>query len=288
MFERASNGWALAKASWQVLKLDKEMLVFPAVSGLACLLVMASFALPLAGSDYLKTVTEEQTAPQDALAYIILFAFYFVNYFVIVFFNSALVACAIIRFRGGDPTVADGFRAAFSRLPQIVGWALVSASVGVILRIVESRSQRAGQFVSGLLGMAWSAVTYFVVPVMVVEKAGPFTAIKRSLSLLRNSWGEALAANFGIGLIVFLAVLASLIPALLGILSANAAGVILGIAISAVLVILVSLISSTLNVIIIGALYEYAADNQVPLQFDGGQLQDAFAPRTTGGGVFGR
>jgi hypothetical protein len=288
MFQRLSNGWQLAKASWEVLKLDKEMLLFPAISGLACLLVMASFALPLVGTDYLQTVTEEQTAPQDPVAYVILFAFYFVNYFVIVFFNSALVACAIIRFRGGDPTVADGFRAAFSRLPQIAGWAFVSASVGVILRIIESRSERAGQFISGLLGMGWSAITFLVIPVMVIEKVGPFTAIKRSLELLRNSWGEALGANFGIGLIVFVAIIVSMVPALLGFLSGSAVAIGIGIAVSALLIILISLISSALNVIILGALYEYASDKHIPLQFDSGQLEDAFAPRSTGGGMFGR
>ena len=47
MFERVANGWELAKASWGVLKLDKELLLFPLMSGIAWLIVLASFALPL-------------------------------------------------------------------------------------------------------------------------------------------------------------------------------------------------------------------------------------------------
>src|SRR5262249_42533910 len=125
------------------------------------------------------------------------------NYFVIVFFNSALVACAIIRFKGGDPTVSDGLRAAGNRFPQILAWALASATVGVILRAIESRSEKVAQFAAALVGAAWSIATFFVVPVLVVERVGPVDAVKRSLSVLTRTWGEALTANFGVGFIKF-------------------------------------------------------------------------------------
>lgn len=282
MFDRMARGWELARESWRVLKLDKELLVFPLLSGLACLVVLASFALPLLGTDYLNTVLEEKAAPQDPLAYVILFAFYFANYFVIVFFNSALVGCAIIRFKGGDPTVADGLRAATGRLPQILGWALVAATVGLILRMIESRSERVGQIVAGLLGMAWSAVTYFVVPVIVIEKKGPVEATKRSLSILRRTWGEALTANFGIGFIAFLAMLVALVPLVLGFMALNAGLVplaVLGIIAGIILMIIVGLISSALSAIVIAALYLYAAEGSVPRYFDNRLLRDAFVVR---------
>jgi len=282
MFTRMARGWELAKESWRVLKLDKELLVFPLVSGLACLVVLASFALPLVGTDYLKTLMEEKAAPHDPLAYAILFAFYFVNYFVIVFFNSALVGCAIIRFKGGDPTVADGFRAAGDRIPQILGWALVAATVGLILRVIESRSERFGQLVAGLLGMGWSAVTYFVVPVIVIEKKGPVEATKRSLAILRHTWGEALTANFGIGLFVFLATLVAFVPIALGVVALGAGLAplgILAIVVGVILVIVVGLISSALNAIVIAALYLYAAEGSVPKHFDNRLLADAFVAK---------
>jgi hypothetical protein len=279
MFERISNGWELAKSSYRCLMLDKEMLVFPLLSGLACLAVLASFGLPLMGSDYVRTIQEDGQAPDDPLAYVILFLFYFCNYFVIVFFNAGLIACAIIRFNGGDPTVGDGFRAAAARLPQIFAWALVSATVGVILKAIESRSSRAGRMAAGLLGMAWGAGTYFVVPVLVVEKVGPLTAVKRSLSILRRTWGEALVSNFGIGLFVFLMVLVCLIPAVVGLLAGSVFTVVVGIGITVVLLILVSLVSSALNGIVLGALYLYAAEDRVPPQFDVGFFRHAFVQK---------
>lgn len=281
MFDRMARGWELVKGSWTVLKLDKELLLFPFISGIACLLVMASFAVPLWNTGYLETVMDEEAA-KDPLGWAILFAFYVVNYFVIIFFNSALIGCAIIRFKGGDPTVADGFRAASARLPQILAWALVSATVGLVLRMIESRSERVGQFVVGLLGMAWSVMTYFVVPVIVIEKAGPVEATKRSVDTLRKTWGEALMANFGIGLIVFLAMFVAAVPLILGVV-AVAAGMaalgIVGIVVGVALMILVGVISAALDGILIGALYLYAAEGEVPRHFNGRLLRDAFGSR---------
>jgi hypothetical protein len=257
--------------------------VFPLVSGIACLFVMASFAIPVWASGFLDAALEENAQglnqANQVLGYAILFAYYFANYFVIVFFNSALIACAVIRFKGGDPNLADGFSAAFKRLPQIAGWALVAATVGLILRIIESRSERVGAFVASLLGMAWSAVTYFVVPVIVVEGTGPVDAAKRSFQVLKKTWGEALVANFGIGFIVFLASLIGIIPMLLGGLAIASGPVFIGvvaIVIGIVALLVVSLVSSALNAIIIGALYLYAAEDKVPQQFDDQLFRHAF------------
>ena len=279
MFERLAYGWELVKESWQVLKLDKELLVFPLVSGFCCLLVLASFGIPLWNSPYAGLLFEERQIPQDPIAWVILFAFYAVNYFVILFFNSALVSCAIIRFRGGDPTVAGGFRASMQRLPQILAWALVSATVGVILKAIESRSERAGRIAAGLLGGGWTIATYFVVPVLVVERVGPVQAITRSFSILRKTWGEALGAHFSIGFFVFLASLVAMAPMIGGGMALAAGQTVLGgvlIACGVFGFILVSLISTTLDSILLAALYLYAADGEVSQHFDDRLLRQAF------------
>lgn len=284
MFERLSTGWELMKQSFRVLWMDKQLIVFPAVSSVACLLVLASFALPLWNSPYAQVVLEEGEAPQDAVAYVILFLFYFANYFVILFFNSALVACAVIRLKGGEPTVGDGFRAAAAVLPQIAGWALVSATVGVVLRIIESRSEKVGQIVAGLLGMGWTVLTYFVVPVLVVERKGPVEATKRSMAILRRTWGEALSANLGAGLIFLLVALAAL-PVLIltvvlgvfGLVSGSIALAVIGFGLFILGLVGISLVSSTLHTILLAALYVYAAEGRVPGAFDGDVLEGAFA-----------
>ncbi|MGD9720009.1 MAG: DUF6159 family protein [Pirellulales bacterium] len=282
MFERISNGWNLTKQSFAVLRAEKSLLIFPFVSGLACLLVLASFAAPLWMTGTIELLDEHGRLDIGPWGYAVMFAFYFCNYFVIVFFNSALVACAVLRFGGDDPTPADGLRVALARLPQIVGWALVAASVGVLLRAIESRSEKFGSLVASLLGMAWSTVTYFVVPVIVVEKAGPISALERSTAILRKAWGESLTANVGIGAITSLLCIPAVLVIFAGAAVISVGQVVLGgaiIGVGALAVLIVSLVSSAASAIVLAALYLYGATDRVPDAFDPALLHNAFAPK---------
>ncbi|MEE3372126.1 MAG: DUF6159 family protein [Planctomycetota bacterium] len=291
MFEKTSAGWDLAKQSWQVLKLDKELIVFPLLSGIACLLVSASFAAPLvmledtglgnsSASQYAVADQDGEISVTNVLTLIGALAYYVANYFVIVFFNSALIACALIRFKGGNPTLRDGFSAALARLPQIFCWALVAGTVGMLLRILQSNTKNwLSRFLVGLLGVAWSSATYFVVPVIVVEKLGPLAAGKRSLEILRTTWGQSLGANFGIGCIVFFITLASFVPVILGVICLAMELTVVGIALllaGLAIIMIVVLISSALDSIILAALYLYAAEGRIPDQFQGDAIQTAF------------
>lgn len=287
MFQRFTNGFHLARQSWHVLKTDKHLLLFPMLSGVCCLIVMATFAIPLFASGIFEGAMQDgnvEVAGDDTLTEVLmwggLFVFYFVNYFVIVFFNSALIACAVKRFYGERPTIAEGFSASMARLPQIAGWALLSATVGVALRAIESRSSRVGAFVAGLLGMAWSAVTFFVVPILVIERAGPITAVKRSTQILRESWGEAFAGNASIGFFSFLAMLPCIGLIVGGVVAIGNDLAIVGAALIVAGVaglLLVSLISSALSAIIQAAVYMYGANGKVPAGFESTTLRSAFA-----------
>ncbi len=254
--------------------------MFPVVSGIACLIVVASFALPLFLTGAYRIDENAQQVTHNPIAYVVLLLFYFCNYFVIIFFNSALVACAIIRFKGGTPSLNDGFQAAVARLPQILAWSLVSAFVGFALKMLESRSEKVGDFVSGLLGLAWSIATFFVVPVIVIERAGPVEAVRRSMSILRQAWGEAFVGNQGIGFFVFIAAIVACAPAALGFAVGSGVAIAIGIAITAFLEIGLAIIAAALHTILLGALYVYAAEGRIPYAFDGTVLQAAFARRT--------
>jgi hypothetical protein len=270
-------------ASWQVLKKDKELLIFPILSTLACLLVIVSFAVPLVATGAWQPPTgEEATAGDQVFFYGIMFLFYFCNYFVITFFNSAIVGSAITRMGGGEPTFGDALGTAFSRLPQILGWALLAATVGLILRIIEDRSKRVGQIVAGLLGMAWTVVTFMVVPVIVVEKCGPFSALKRSTVLLKKTWGEQLIGGFSFGIIFFLLGLPGIALIVLGVFLLAQAGALPGalcIGAGLLYMIVMWLVQTTLETIFKAAVYVYAAKGQTPAGFSGEMLGSAMATK---------
>jgi hypothetical protein len=284
------RGLELLKQSWSVLKKDKELIVFPILSGIACLLVALSFAGPFLvapelGQRLFEGLENKADNPQVELVtrgivFVLTFLFYFVNYFVIVFFNTALVSCAIIRFKGGDPTVSDGLKAAMARLPQILGWALLAATVGMILKAIEERASFVGQIVVNLLGLMWTAATFLVVPILVVEKLGPIDAVKRSVVLLTRCWGDGLVGNFGLGLIGVLLALPGIFVIVGGVMLGVAANsLILGIALAAIGVaylIALAITMSALKQIFIAGLYIYAAEERVPDGFDEEIMRTAF------------
>lgn len=256
-------------------------MLFPLASGITCMIVLASFALPIfgLGTDYLEVITDDKTTAGDILAYVLLFLFYFANYFVIIFFNSALVSCAIIRFKGGNPTLMDGVRSSMSGIFYIMLWALVAATVGMILRAIESRSETVGRIIAGLLGTAWSILTYFVVPVLVVEHQTPWEAFKRSKDLMLKTWGEAFASTFSLGLLHMLALFVGAIPAVFGVFLLAGGATVLGwilIGIGILLMILGILCTSALDSILLAALYIYAEEGVVPDAYDNSTFSHAF------------
>ncbi len=262
--------------------LDKSLLVFPLLSGVSCLLVMLTF---FAGAFFTGLHRGESTG-DDALIWVLFFVYYFVNFFVIVFFNSALVSCAMTRFKGGIPTVGDGLRAATARLPQILAWTLLAATVGVALRMLQERFALLGRIVIALLGAAWAIATYFIVPVLVMEQASPLDAVKRSVSLMKQTWGESLISHVGLGLVtgvigVLGVLLIVVITAALFMVSSSLGAMIAmiaGFVAIAAFVLLLALVSSVLSSIVLSALYLYAAEKNMPQAFKGME-QFAFAPK---------
>ena len=283
---KISYTFSMMGASWEVLKKDKELLVFPLLSGICCILVIVSFALPLWMTGAVDQVQEwEKMTPLQKTADIaIMFLFYFCNYFVIIFFNSAIVACAVVRMRGGNPTLSTGLNAAMTRLPQILGWALVSATISVILRVIENTHKKAGRWIAAILGAAWAITTFLVVPVLVVEKKGPIEAFKESTRLLKKTWGEQLIGNFGFGIVFFLLGIPGIALLIFGIMALAGGGVgaalaVLLIAAGILYIILLGLIQSALQVIFQAALYLYAKDGQAPAGFNQNTLGNAMAHR---------
>jgi hypothetical protein len=163
--------------------------------------------------------------------------------------------------------VADGFKAAAARLPLIVGWALVSATVGLILRIIEDRSEKVGKLVAALLGMSWSVVSFLVIPILVIERENPLVALKKSTLLLKQTWGEELISNFSFGLIFFLLSIPAFLLMVLGILIGSGTTIITSIALAVIYLVILALIQSTLQTIFQAALYFYARKGQAPAGF---------------------
>lgn len=271
--------FTIMKASLDVLRKDKELLLFPLFSGLCCLIVALSFAIPAFHSDFLRSPTAEESTSAQIARFVLMFAFYYITYFIVIFFNSAIVACAILRMRGGDPSLSTGFHAALARLPQIAGWALIAASVGMVLRILQKRSNRVGGILIGLMGMAWSLLTFFVVPVLVVERKGPVDALRESAAMLKKTWGEQLVGNFSFGVIFFILALMGLVPLVIGFMAPVMTLKVIMFALAGFYILLLILTQSALQAIFQAAMYLYSRDGRAPEGFEESALAGAMGPR---------
>jgi hypothetical protein len=274
---RLQNSWELIKASARVLQADKELLIFPFVSAIGVVIVTLTFALPILVGNMLDTIF---TQGSGIIGYLVLFLFYIVQYFVIFFANTALVGAAIIRLRGGDPTIRDGFRIAFSRFTPLLGYSLIAATVGMILQMISRRSNGIGRLIINLIGFAWNVATYLVVPVLAVEGVGPVDSIKRSMALLRKTWGEQLIGNFGVGAVfglIYVALFLLFIPAVMLAVSAQSAWIIgAAVAIFVFLLAGIGLIQAALEGIYSAAVYEYATTGKAGQFFDQQMVAGAF------------
>lgn len=294
MFDTLHRSWDLAKETWGVLRQDRTLVVFPIMSGVASLLVFASFIIPMVllvpGLEITRNPGSRAHLEASPLHYVLLFLYYLVSYFVVVFFNTSLVACVRMRFEGRTPTVADGLEFSRQNLGLIFKWSLLSATVGTILRVVEERASWLGRIVVGLIGLAWSIATVFAVPVLVYDQVGPVEAVKRSVAAFRRTWGETVVANFGLNTVFGLLFLPSIVLlAIAGVMagslvqtSAMQAGIVFGGAL--VLCVLywltLAIVQSTLQGIFLTACYHYASTGVVPAAFSQEHVMHAWRPKT--------
>ena len=276
MFEKVSRSWELVKASAAVLRSDKELMLFPLISGLATLVVLATFLIPMFA---LRVFTDGFGVGAAVFG----FLFYFVQYSVIIFFNCALIGAAMIRLNGGDPTLADGFNAATSRIPQILGYAAISATVGVLLQALKNnKNQFLVRLLGSGLGAAWTLATFLVVPVLVSRNIGPIDALKQSVTLLKRTWGENAVGQIGIGAafglitfaVVMVGVLLVVLAAQVSWVLAVAVGVLAGLG-----VLLLGIYQAALSGIYSAVLYRYAVSHETPEAFRGADLSHAFVPK---------
>jgi len=263
-------------ASAAVLKADKELMVFPLISALAVLIVTATFAFPL-------IVTNSLATSSSLEFYLVLFLFYLIQYFVIIYFNSALVGAALIRIKGGDPTVKDGFSIANSHLKAILGYAAISATVGLVLRWLSERGSL-GRLAASLFGLAWNLATFLAVPILVTEEISPVDAIRRSTELLKKTWGEQIVGNFSIGLIFGLIFVAVFLLGAAGFMVASSSGSLFLAAAVVIIFVLVllglGLVSSALGGIYAAAVYSYATTGSAGQFFREDLVKGAFREKT--------
>jgi hypothetical protein len=279
-----SRSWELVKQSFGILRSDKQLMLFPVISAIACLIVTAVIAtggtiaiLPAMAS---AAAAGERFNPNQSPVFLLgMFTLYVANYFVIVFFNVALVGVANSRLMGGTWTFRDGIELAWARKGTILQWALVAATVGMILRTLEERMGLIGRIIMRIIGIAWTLACYFVVPVLAFEDLGPIDAVKRSSKLFRDTWGEKVVGGFSLSLVSLLLMLPGIGLVFAATFLGGVKGLLFGMALMILYFLMLSVFMSAVQGVFNAALYRYACFKQVPPAFDHDLIASAWAPK---------
>jgi uncharacterized protein DUF6159 len=275
---RIQRGWELTGQSWVVLRNDRSLVIFPILSTIFAFVAMAAICVPAAAAR--GVFQGHHVDKHDPVLYAAGIATAYVSTFIAIFFNVALAACAVRSMRGEDTKVSEGLSAARQRIGPIIGWTLVTTTVGLILRAIEERFGFVGRIVADITGAAWAIATFFVIPVLALEGTGPIDSLKRSAVVVKARWGEGATGAATIGVVTFVVTFLIVLVGGAGGVALLAIGLWpLGVAILAAMVvsvIIVSLVSSALSQIFRVAVYQYAVTGAAPGGFDHRLLQDAF------------
>ena len=280
-----SRSWQLVKQSFAILRSDKQLLLFPVLSAVSCFVVTAIIA---SGGAFLllparaaALAAGERFNPNQSPTFLLgMFTLYVVNYFVIVFFNVALVGVANSRLMGGTWTFRDGIELAWARKGTILQWALVAATVGMILRTIEERMGLIGRIVMRIIGIAWTLACYFVVPVLAFEDLSPVAAVKRSSKLFRDTWGEKVIGGLSFSLVSLVLMLPGFGLWFVAIVLGGVKGMLAGFALLILYILMLSVMMSAVQGIFNAALYRYACFKQVPAAFDADLVKSAWTAKT--------
>jgi Family of unknown function (DUF6159) len=280
-----ARSWTITKLSFEVINKDRELLGFALLSFIFSTLFTVAMIFP----SVLPTLRQNEFSSNSlqAYEYVIVFLTYFGLAFIATFFNVCVVYTTKVRLEGGNATFGESIKFAISRIGLITKWSLLSATVGLLLRILHnlaSRLGKGGQLIANimisLMGMAWSIVTIFVVPVMVYEGLGPIDALKKSSRVIKETWGESLIRSIGLGLIQFasfaiiILACAGLTYLLVGALSEI--GLLIGVGVGLLLLMLAGLVFAVATSIFNTVLYVYANQKTIPPGFNEEVVKGAF------------
>jgi hypothetical protein len=282
---RFSRSWDLVGESFSILWADKQLMLFPVLSGISCMIV--TLLLGAGGlAIFLPAIREAGITPENfqhsgksAEFMAAMFVFYLANYFVIVFFNVALVGVANSRLTGGSWTFDQGLQLAWKRKWVILQWAFVAATVGMLLRMLSERAGFIGRIVISIIGIAWNLACYFVVPVLAFEDLTPVAAIYRSSELFRETWGEKVVGGFSLGMVFFVLMLPGFALWFAAIRLGGESGMVIGGVVMGLYFLLLSVMSSAVQGIFNAALYRYACDQAVPPGFSKDLIASAWSPK---------
>ena len=280
-----ANSWAssrvLTEKSWAVLNAHRGLLSFTIAAFFINILVVVVFAIL---AIVLFVVGNWVTV---VIGIAVVLAGLYLTQIVGFVAKGGMVVCADDALAGRPMGIGAGWARSLRHSGDIAQWAFISMVVGVLLGAIRGNGQ--GNLVSVLLrnvvaaaaGVAWSIITLFVLPAIVLDDSGVINAIKSSANVVKERWGTQISGNFRIAARLILLILPGIALALGGVFAAQ-----VSIALAAVLIVLgvllmtiAGLLAGTVRTIFSVALYRFVTNGETLGGFTAEELQSSVRTR---------
>ncbi len=283
---RFRASWLLFWETWRFLRLDPEILAIPFVTGLLNLLLFAALlgvalivhvtAIPL--FTFTEVNGETTLTADHPLVYVFLFFGYTIAAFTLAFSQGAISHTVITRLRGGNASLGESLGMALRRWRALLAWSLITATVGLLLRLLAKRFKLLGRLVISFIGVAWEVLTYFVAPAIVIENKTSIGAIRQSGRTLKQTFGETVMTNIGLGLALFVFYFVAMLVSvgLLFVAFSSGSGVLVFgmFVLIFVLFLVLGLLNAALQGVLKTLLYAYVMEHTVPPDFNSELLEN--------------
>lgn len=266
--ERLKTGFKLLGQTWSVVRKDPELigvivLGFLGQVAVFLLLFFAAFGRAPGASDF--------RFPHFLWLYPILIASGILPSIAM----ATVVAAAMERLQGRDPSLRRAFALALHKLPRLLLWTLLAGTIGLVLQLVAERLKIGGRLLVWLAGIGWAVATSLVIPVLMFEDRAVLPSVERSASLIKKRWGEGVT-GYGSVAVAFAVMAVPLM--VIGIFLVPFAPV-AGIVVMGASWLAMMAVGSAIGGVFSVALYRYAADGVALGPFQASQLETQYQSR---------
>jgi hypothetical protein len=275
---KLKRSWRLLEASVRLVRANRSLVVFPIVSAAAmvtymCLIFGGGSAFFGSPDQFGAAIHRHVT-----LYLVVLIALSAPLSLVVTFCQSALVGCVLMQMEGKPRGWCRGMRLAWAKRSAIVGWSLIGP-IGWLLIVPLARAftrvpilgPYAGKLFLIGMGIAWSLVTFLIIPVIVFEEQPNLWArLRRSEELFKRTWGEQIVGRGSLILFMYAIAAIIIVPLLLadhlGLLTVPAMhAMVFALVVGAIP--LLSAFAGAIYGIYSAACYSYAVTGMLPQEF---------------------
>jgi Family of unknown function (DUF6159) len=262
-----SDSWRLTKISFGLIFQDSALLVFPLVAGLSSIAVLALFALGTYFLAPLLLIGGSLSTSYEVVGLVLFLVAYFSTTFITVYATAALVGAATLKLEGQQPTASDGWKIARANLSRLLVWALIAATVGLVIQAISTRFRgAAGIIIGGIAGATWAIATYFVVPVIIYQETTPWQSLGRSAKMFLNTFGRTLVTNIVMALLVGAGIVAAVVLGVIGLFLVFSGQTFFGVILIVTALgvgVLFALLGASAEGVLRAALYRYATTGKI-------------------------